>query len=158
MSEDLLDRVKSIRQAGDICNSVSGYLNSEQGKANSHVGLFEMYHVLKDNHKPGWWPTSPQTSPSRPLAGLRVVDLTRIIAGPSVTRGLAELGASVVRVMSPNEPDFVGLHIDPNWGKWNAYVDLKTAEGRRVLQDLVKEADVVVNGYRPSVLDKYGFS
>ena len=157
-STDLLAATEAARQAGHVCNSVGEYRSSEHGKANSRVGLFEMQHIENEHRKPAWWPSTKETSPSRPLAGLKVVDLTRIIAGPSVTRGLAELGASVMRVMSPNQPDWVGLHIDLSWGKWNTYIDLKTEQGRRQLGELIKDADVVVNGYRPGSLDKYGFS
>ena len=157
-SAELLAATEMAKQAGHVCNSINEYQNSKHGKANSHVGLFELQRLGNETHEPAWWPATAETSPSRPLAGLKVVDLTRIIAGPSVTRGLAELGASVMRVMSPNTPDWVGLHLDLNWGKWNTYIDLKTENGRNQLADLIKEADVVVNGYRPGVLDKYGFS
>lgn len=157
-SEELLKKITSARQAGDICSSFSEYLASEHGKANQEVGLFEIYYVPSNTHKASWWPSSAETSPARPLAGLKVVDLTRIIAAPAMTRGLAELGASVMRVTSTDIPDFSSLHIDLSWGKWNTDLDLRIPEGRRLLRDLILEADVVLNGYRPSVLDKYGFS
>lgn len=155
-SGELVQRMKNCSQAGDICHTVSEYLQSEQGKANSHVGLFEMFHHPRPAQKKSWWPPSPSTSPERPLAGLKVVDLTRIIAAPAITRGLAEMGASVMRVTSRKIPDFSGLHPDLNWGKWNADLDLNVLEDRDALKRLIMEADVVVNGYRPSVLDKFG--
>ena len=145
------------RQAGTICYSVDEYFASEQGKANAHVGLFEIHDVPSTTQHPCWWPEAAQTSPKRPLAGLKVVDLTRVIAAPAVTRGLAELGASVMRVTSPNVTDFSRLHIDLNWGKWNTHLDLKEAADRAKLKELILDADVVVQGYRPGVLDKYGF-
>lgn len=86
------------------------------------------------------------------------MDLTRIIAAPAVTRGLAELGASIMRVTSPNLVDMNNLHIDLSWGKWSCSLDLKTEEGRQTLRELIRDADVVLQGYRPGVLDKYGFS
>lgn len=146
------------KQAGVICESVESFQKTEHGKANSHVALFEIHDVPIEKHAPGWWPDAPQTSAARPLAGLKVVDLTRVIAAPAVTRGLAELGASVMRVTSPNICDYSALHIDLNWGKWNCSIDLKSEEGKKQLADLIKDADVVVQGYRPDVLDKYGFS
>ncbi|KIX08137.1 uncharacterized protein Z518_02793 [Rhinocladiella mackenziei CBS 650.93] len=145
-------------QAGVICESISSFRDSEHGKANAHVALFEIHDAPNPAHPPSWWPDSPQTSSKRPLAGLKVVDLTRVIAAPAVTRGLAELGASVMRVTSPNLVDYSYLHIDLNWGKWNSSVDLKTEEGKKLLRDLILDADVVIQGYRPGVLDKYGFS
>lgn len=146
------------KQAGVICETVESFQKTEHGKANAHVALFENHHVPNDKHAPSWWPDSPLTSAERPLAGLKVVDLTRVIAAPAVTRGLAELGASVMRVTSASLCDISALHIDLNWGKWNCTIDLKTEEGKKQLADLIKEADVVVQGYRPGVLDKYGFS
>lgn len=157
-STDLLRGTVQAGQAGHICNTVDEYENSEQGKATSHVGLFEIHHVPSPEQKPNWWPEAAGTSALRPLAGLKVVDLTRVIAAPSITRGLAELGASVMRVTGPEVPDFTGLHIDLNWGKWNSYIDVKTESGRLRLRELIADADVVVNGYRPGTLDKYGFS
>lgn len=145
------------RQAGTICYSSSEYVASEHGQANAHVGLFEIYAVPSPLQPPCWWPSTSQTSAKRPLAGLKVVDLTRIIAAPAATRGLAELGASVMRVTSPHLTDFSVLHVDLNWGKWNTHLDLKDAADREKLRELVRDADVVVQGYRPGVLDKYGF-
>ncbi|OQV04353.1 hypothetical protein CLAIMM_09249 [Cladophialophora immunda] len=145
------------KQAGVIAETVDSFRASEHGKANADVGLFEIHPAPNPAQKPSWWPSSPQTSAARPLAGLKVVDLTRVIAAPAVTRGLAELGASVMRVTSPNLVDFSSLHIDLSWGKWQCSLDLKTEEGKEKLRDLIKEADVVVQGYRPGVLDKYGF-
>lgn len=146
------------KQAGVIAESVESFKQTEHGKANAHVALFELHDVPNEKQAPSWWPDVPQTSAQRPLAGLKVVDLTRVIAAPAVTRGLAELGASVMRVTSPNLCDYSALHIDLNWGKWNCSIDLKSPGGKEKLAALIKEADVVVQGYRPDVLDKYGFS
>lgn len=146
------------KQAGTICWSTDEYKNSEHGKANSHVGLFEINSVLSQHQTPCWWPDSPQTSAERPLAGLKVVDLTRVIAAPAVTRGLAELGASVMRVTAAHITDYSPLHPDLSWGKWNCHLDFRKEEDREAMRNLVREADIVVQGYRPGVLDKYGFS
>ena len=145
------------KQAGTICHTVQEFNASEHGRANAHVGLFEIHTHTSPSQPPSWWPETPSTSPARPLAGLKVVDLTRVIASPAVTRGLAELGASVMRITSPNVTDMSTLHLDLNQGKWNAHLDLKTAEGKTTLRELIADADVVVNGYRPFVYDKYGF-
>ncbi|KAK3323243.1 CoA-transferase family III domain-containing protein [Cercophora scortea] len=147
-------------QAGTICLTPEEYKASAHGKANAHVGLFEI-----DRHpssstassEPAWWPSTPRTSTARPLGGLKVVSLTRIVAGPTIDRGLAELGASVMRITAPHLADFSVLHPDLNQGKWNASLDLRREEDREKLRALVREADVFVQGYRPGVLDKYGF-
>ena len=144
------------RQAATVCLTPDEYAESAQGKANADVGLYKIYHLPNLDQRQGWWQESPNTLPSRPLAGLKVVDLTRVIAGPAIGRGLAELGASVMRVTAPHLADFSGLHPDLNWGKWNCSLDLRREDDRQALFSLMSEADVVINGYRPAVLDKYG--
>jgi hypothetical protein len=62
-----------------------------------------------------------------------------------------------MRVTAPHLADFSGLHPDLNWGKWNCHLDLRKAEDKAKLRALILAADVVINGYRPAVLDKYGF-
>ncbi|KNG51911.1 CoA-transferase family iii [Stemphylium lycopersici] len=146
------------KQAGTICWTTEEFKKSEHGKANAHVGLYEVHEIKNEKQPACWWPDSPKTSAKRPLAGLKVVDLTRVIAAPALTRGLAELGASVMRITAEHITDMSTLHIDLNWGKWNAHLDFRKEEGREKLRALVRDADVVVQGYRPGVLDKYGFS
>jgi crotonobetainyl-CoA:carnitine CoA-transferase CaiB-like acyl-CoA transferase len=89
--------------------------------------------------------------------GLKVVDLSRVIAAPTVTRGLAELGASIMRVTSSAVCDTAILHIDLNWEKWNCNLDLRIEEHRDRHREFILDADAVVQGYRPCLLDKYGF-
>jgi hypothetical protein len=157
-SAELQTRCTDVhRQSGSPCLSVEEFNNSEHGQANKNVGLWEIYDHPNPSQPAAWWPEISSTGVARPLAGLKVVDLTRVIAAPAVTRGLAELGASVMRVTSPNLPDVTGLHPDLNWGKWNCSIDLKDPAGHEKLQALIMDADVVVQGYRPGALDKYGF-
>jgi crotonobetainyl-CoA:carnitine CoA-transferase CaiB-like acyl-CoA transferase len=145
------------KQAGTICYTMQEFKDSEHGKANAHVGLYEIHEVKNEKQHACWWPDSPETSAKRPLAGLKVVDLTRIIAAPAVTRGLAELGASVMRVTAEHLADLSTLHADLSWGKWSCHLDFRKEEDREKLKALVREADVVIQGYRPDVLNKYGF-
>lgn len=62
-----------------------------------------------------------------------------------------------MRCTAPHLPDVVSLQADLNWGKWNCSIDLREESGRQKLKQLILEADVVVQGYRPGTLDKYGF-
>ena len=97
----------------------------------------------------------PSFDPARPLAGVRVLDLTRVLAGPIATRFLALLGAEVLRVDPPwwEEP---GLVPDVMLGKRSTRLDLREpADHARVLS-LLAEADVLVHGYRPNALDGLG--
>ncbi|CAJ2506106.1 Uu.00g002360.m01.CDS01 [Anthostomella pinea] len=146
------------RQAGTICWTPEEYRQSEHGKANADVGLWETERA--GDAPASWWPEPSQselTGPARPLGGLKVVDMTRIIAAPAITRGLAELGASVMRVAAPHLPDASPLHLDLNFGKWNTELDFRKEEDRQAMWDLILDADVFVQGYRPGVVEKWGF-
>lgn len=93
----------------------------------------------------------------RPLSGLRVLDLTRVIAGPMAGRALAELGAEVLRVSGPGLPFIEPLVIDTGFAKRAAHVDLNAPAGRETLSALVRGADVLIDGYRPGALAAKGF-
>jgi CoA:oxalate CoA-transferase len=103
------------------------------------------------------------------LSGIKVVDLTRILAGPFCTQLLADLGADVIKVEAPGEGDPVrgqgaikdGLSwyfAQFNRNKRSITLDLYQDEGKRVLADLLRRADVLVENYRPGVLARIGFS
>ncbi|MFJ4512374.1 CoA transferase [Streptomyces sp. NPDC088816] len=101
-------------------------------------------------------PRPVAAAPLLPAAGLRVLDLTRVLAGPVATRTLALLGADVLRLDAPDRPEEAGLHADTGFGKRSAALDL--AVDRAVFEKLLAEADVVVTGYRPGALDRFGLS
>jgi len=96
-----------------------------------------------------------QRNPERPLAGVRVLDLTRVLAGPVATRLLAGLGAEVLRVDPPgwDEPAIVP---EVTLGKRCARIDASTPDGRNRFAQLLRAADVLVHGYRPDALDRLG--
>ncbi|MSP01838.1 MAG: acyl-CoA transferase [Acetobacteraceae bacterium] len=100
-------------------------------------------------------PTDWSPAPDRPLAGVRVLDLTRVLAGPVATRFLAGFGADVLRIDPPgwDEP---GVIPSVTLGKRCARLDLKQANDMRVFKDLLAEADVLVHGYRPDALAGLG--
>nr|XP_036575494.1 putative alpha methylacyl-CoA racemase [Colletotrichum truncatum]KAF6782074.1 putative alpha methylacyl-CoA racemase [Colletotrichum truncatum] len=151
---------EQYRQAGSIAYTTDEYFATEQGQQCAKVGLYELSKDTRSSQPPGWWPEvqsqATESSSIRPLAGLKVVDLTRVIAGPAVTRGLAELDASVMRVTSPNITDLSAVHQDLNWGKWNCHLNIKNPEDQEKLRELIREADVVVDGYRPGVMERHG--
>ncbi|MEU8587395.1 CoA transferase [Streptomyces sp. NPDC048664] len=93
-----------------------------------------------------------------PCAGLRVLDLTRVLAGPVATRTLALLGADVLRVDPPRLPESQEAHNDTGMGKRSTALDLADGADRRVFEELLDEADVVVTGYRPGALDRFGLT
>jgi len=93
-----------------------------------------------------------------PLRGIRVLDLTRVIAGPVATRTLALLGADVLRIDTPRVPEIRWQHLDTGHGKRSALLDLTATGDRAVFDALLETADVVVLGYRPAALDRLGLS
>ncbi|WP_297339806.1 CoA transferase, partial [Pseudophaeobacter sp.] len=97
----------------------------------------------------------PEATATRPLAGLRVLDLTRVLAGPIATRTLAGFGAEVLRIDPPgwDEP---GVIQDISLGKSMASLDLRDSTGLQQFKDLLAQADVLVHGYRPGALDGLG--
>lgn len=99
----------------------------------------------------------PSATDDRPLAGVRVLDLTRIIAGPVATRFLAMLGAEVLRIDPPGWEE-AGLEVELTVGKRCARLDLKTAAGMLALNELLAGADIFIHGYRPDALDRLGLS
>lgn len=103
---------------------------------------------------PRAWPPLGAAEP--PLRGLRVLELTRILAGPVAGRTLAATGADVLLVNSPKLPNIEAI-ADTSRGKLSAHVDLQTECGRDTLRALVREADVFIQGYRPGGLAALGF-
>ncbi|MGO4187581.1 CoA transferase [Pseudarthrobacter sp. TAF60_1] len=102
---------------------------------------------------PSW---KPSPDPRRPLAGLKVLDLTRVIAGPTATRLLGALGADVLRVDPPHLPELTDAFIDSGFDKRSAVADLRNPAALETVRGLVDSADVVVTGYRDGGLDRFG--
>jgi len=94
----------------------------------------------------------PLSDPARPAGGVRVLDLTRVIAGPVAGRTLAALGADVLRIDPPAIPELAAQHIDTNVGKRTAVLDLAEAQQR---ESLLAGADVILMGYRPGALERF---
>jgi crotonobetainyl-CoA:carnitine CoA-transferase CaiB-like acyl-CoA transferase len=103
-------------------------------------------------------PAQPLPSGARPLSGVRVLDLTRVIAGPVCGRTLAAHGADVLGIASPNLPNLPRLLIDTNRGKRSAFLELHDKPDNQRLRDLLAEADIFVQGYHPGGLAALGFS
>ncbi|MFC7878130.1 CoA transferase [Isoptericola sp. NPDC057391] len=99
---------------------------------------------------------APLAGGAAPLAGVRVLDLTRVIAGPVATRALAALGADVLRVDPPVPAEIRHQHLDVGQGKRSTLLDLRDAGDRGRAQALLDDADVLVTGYRPGALDRFG--
>jgi crotonobetainyl-CoA:carnitine CoA-transferase CaiB-like acyl-CoA transferase len=100
--------------------------------------------------------------PGGALAGVRVLDLTQVLAGPTGGRTLAEFGADVIKVNNPHE-EGAGIHFsrhryhtDVNRGKRSILLDLKTPQGQSVLRDLIERADILLQNFRPDAAERLG--
>jgi len=121
-----------------------------QGAAVAAEPLVQM--IARDGAAASRWIASA----ARPLDGLRVLDLTRVLAGPVATRFLAGYGADVLRV-DPLGWDEPGVVPEVTLGKRCARLDLKNAQGRAAFEALLAKADIIVHGYRSDALDRLGY-
>ncbi|AWY40894.1 acyl-CoA transferase [Pseudomonas putida] len=121
-----------------------------QGQAVNGEPLVQFDHHGSANAKP--W----QGSVAQPLAGIKVLDLTRVLAGPVASRFLAGLGADVLRIDPPswNEP---GVIPEMTLGKRCARLDLHDSADRNLFESLLKDADIVLHGYRADALERLGY-
>ncbi|CUM53929.1 unnamed protein product [Debaryomyces tyrocola] len=144
-----------FRQAGTICQTYEEYLSSPQGEANKSTTLYDTKKI-NSNLPPVPW---NNTESKKPLAGIKVIDVSRVIAAPVMSRILAYLGADVIRVSNTDDlPDYTVPLFDGNLGKKDVHLNLKNQEDKETLKSLIQDADVFIDGYRPGTLDRLGFS
>ncbi|MFJ8595213.1 CoA transferase [Streptomyces sp. NPDC093598] len=144
----------TVYAAGGLAVAAHG----PQEWAESEQGVLVAGQPLLTTARVGDAPDRVLGDAALPCTGLRVLDLTRVLAGPVATRTLALLGADVLRIDAPQLPEIEEAHHDTGMGKRSATVDLGDRTGRRVFEELLDEADVVVTGYRPGALDRFGLA
>jgi crotonobetainyl-CoA:carnitine CoA-transferase CaiB-like acyl-CoA transferase len=141
-------------------------MNTPHGKEAVKTPLW-LLEPLENTTQPVPFPAS-NTNPPQILSGIKVLDLTRIIAGPTITRILAEYGAEVLKITSPKLSDVPFFQVDGylplqvplkvrNVGKRTADLDLKDPQQRIIFEKLLEDVDVVVDGYRPGSLARLGY-
>ncbi|MCZ4328825.1 CoA transferase [Castellaniella denitrificans] len=128
------------------------WLDHPQGRAVAAEPLVHRLPGLAGTPDAGWL---DDPDPGRPLAGIRVLDLTRVLAGPVATRFLAAYGARVLR-LDPEGWDEPGMVPEVTVGKRCAFLDLRRPDGMERFRALLARADVLVHGYRPGALDALG--
>ncbi|TLD31407.1 hypothetical protein PspLS_01747 [Pyricularia sp. CBS 133598] len=143
------------RQAGTICLTEDEFHASEQGKAIRNDGIYKLHQFDSPSLPPIPYPTLSGDK-FRPLEGLKMVDISRVIAAPTIAKLAAAFGATVIRVSCTTQPDMGPILIDGNLGKRDVSLDLKTETGRATLRRLISDADIVLDGYRPGALDRLG--
>ncbi|ODV84550.1 hypothetical protein CANARDRAFT_29086 [[Candida] arabinofermentans NRRL YB-2248] len=147
------------RQAGVECIKYNQFLKSEQGKITEEKPFWEV-DILEAETPPAEYSPIDTKVEKRPqiLKGIKVLELCRIIAGPTIGRILAEYGAEVLKVTdSEHLPDVPFFQVDGNMGKHCCDLNLKNSEDRLVFEELLKDADIVLDGYRLGAIEKLGY-
>jgi len=149
----VVDSVARITSVGGLAVAVAQENPNYDATLRSHP-LVEVRRIGEAPRRSTRSRGTGQAGPTAPLRGIRVLDLTRVIAGPICTRTLAVLGAEVLRIDPPrlDEPEW--QHFDTGHGKRSARLHARSAQ----MTSLLKDADVVVLGYRPSALARLGLS
>ena len=132
------------------CRSFAEWDAHPQGRAIARLPLFTIDQI-------GDASAQPMGAADRPLAGVKVLDLTRIIAGPVCGRTLAAHGADVLLITASHLPSMQPLVIDTGRGKLSTSIDLRQSSGRETLAALLRGADVFAQGYRPGAIAAFGF-
>jgi crotonobetainyl-CoA:carnitine CoA-transferase CaiB-like acyl-CoA transferase len=133
-----------------ICFSADEWAAHPQGRLLAGKPVVEVLRI-------GEAPPEPLSAGARPLSGVRVLDLTRALAGPAAARTLAEQGADVLHVTAPHLPTFAVFEMDTGHGKRQASLDLDAPGDAAILADLAAEADIFIQGYRDGALARRGF-
>ena len=150
-AQELEEAIVTAGGAAAAVRSPEAWAAHPQGRIAARLPLVE--RVPTAARAPRWRAAAP---PARPQAGVRVLDLTRVIAGPVGTRVLAALGADVLRIDPPHLPELELAVLDTCPGKRLVALDLRRPAERATLHTLLAEADVLVHGYRPGALAAFG--
>lgn len=151
----LEDAIHAAGGCAGFVRTAAEWATHPQAQAVAQQPLLEITRIGDAPRKPLPSATQPET---RPLGGVRVLDLTRVLAGPTCARVLAEHGADVLKITAAHLPDSGQVDLDTGLGKLSAQIDLRTAEGANTLRALAREADVFSQSYRPGALAGRGFS
>ncbi|KAI6356122.1 hypothetical protein MCOR25_007962 [Pyricularia grisea] len=146
------------RQAGVQALKHEEFLKTAHGKANSNLPPWSIDALETTTPPAPFLPTTnSHASQRRPLAGIKVLDVSRIIAAPTIGRILAEYGADVLKINCPHLSDVPFFQLDGNMGKRTAELNLKSAEGRKKFEELLADADVIIEGFRPGAIERLGY-
>ncbi len=148
---ELEEAIIAAKGAGGMVRSMAEWAAHPQGMA---IAALPVMEIVKIGDSP------PEKLPEgdRPLSGIRVLDLTRVLAGPTCARTLAEHGADVLKITAPHLPNIGYQEFDTGHGKLSAYLDLRQPKDLETLKGLARETDVFSQGYRPGTLGGRGLS
>src|SRR4029077_16591510 len=148
---DLEEAIIAAKGAGGMVRSHAEWAQHPQAAAIAGLPLLEIVKI-------GEAPPEPLPPGTRPMSGIRVLDLTRVLAGPTCARTLAEHGADVMKITGAHLPSLGYQEWDTGHGKLSAELDLRAPGDVDILHELVRKADVFSQGYRPGSLANRGLS
>jgi crotonobetainyl-CoA:carnitine CoA-transferase CaiB-like acyl-CoA transferase len=148
---ELEEAIIAAKGAGGMVRTKDEWAKHPQAAAIASLPLLEVIQI-------GDSPPQPLPDGDRPLSGIRVLDLTRVLAGPTCARTLAEHGADVLKITAAHLPNIGYQEYDTGHGKLSAQLDLREPEQLETLRGLIREADVFSQGYRPGALSARGLS
>jgi crotonobetainyl-CoA:carnitine CoA-transferase CaiB-like acyl-CoA transferase len=148
---ELEEAILAAKGAGGMVRSMAEWAKHPQAAAIASLPLMEILKIADS-------PPEPLPEAERPLSGIRVLDLTRVLAGPTSARTLAEHGADVMKITAAHLPNIGYQEYDTGHGKLQAHLDLRQPQDVETLRGLVREADVFTQGYRPGTLGNRGLS
>lgn len=148
---ELEEAIVAAKGTGGMVRTMDEWAQHPQAVAIASLPLLEIVKV-------GDAPPEKLLRGDRPLSGVRVLDLTRVLAGPSCARTLAEHGANVLKVTAAHVPNLGYQEYDTGHGKLSTYLDLRESKNVEILRGLARECDVFSQGYRPGTLAARGFS
>ena len=148
---ELEEAIIAAKGAGGMVRTMDEWAKHPQAAAIASLPLMEIVKIGD---------SAPEKLPDgdRPLSGIRVLDLTRVLAGPTCARTLAEHGADVLKITGKHLPNIGYQEYDTGHGKLSAHLDLREPRDVEILRELVRETDVFSQGYRPGTLGGRGFS
>jgi crotonobetainyl-CoA:carnitine CoA-transferase CaiB-like acyl-CoA transferase len=147
---------EELEEAIHAAGGCAGYVRSTESWTRHPQAQAVAAQPLLHIERIGDAPNERLKKKDRPLGGIRVLDLTRVLAGPTCAKSLAEHGAEVLKISAGHLPDSGMVELDTGIGKLSARIDLRNES--QILQNLVKHADVFVQSYRPGALAARGFS
>ncbi len=151
-AHDLEDALAAAGTCGAMVRTADEWALHPQSEALAPLGRVDVVKVGDSDPEP-----VGDVEARRPLGGVKALDLTRVLAGPTSGRVLAEHGADVLLVNSPVLPNVAPFVLDTSHGKRSTWLDLDVAADAERLRDLAAEADVFVQGYRGGAMERRGF-
>jgi crotonobetainyl-CoA:carnitine CoA-transferase CaiB-like acyl-CoA transferase len=148
---ELEEAIIAAKGAGGMVRTMDEWARHPQAAAIASLPLMEIVKI-------GDSPPEPLPDGDRPLSGIRVLDLTRVLAGPTCARTLAEHGADVMKITAAHLPNIGYQEYDTGHGKLNAQLDLRQPDDLATMRGLIRETDVFSQGYRPGTLGERGLS